>query len=197
MNDIVEIEKTLTLFFQKVFDASKVDENLIRYLALQSTLIECPKRTSLSKEGLHDLYAFIVKKGIIRRYSFEDGKDITLEFAQEHEMITSMYSIVTNKPTRDYIETIEDSVIIKLNIEFIQKLYTVFREAPKIGNLLRDNYLLHLENRVMSLQISSAKERYNNLLQKQPRIIQRASLGQIASYLGMTQETLSRIRSKK
>ncbi len=197
MKEISEIENTLTSFLQKVFDLSKIDQNLIRFLSLQSTLTEYPKRTTLTKEGSHHIYVFIVKKGFIRRYSLVDGKDITLEFAQENEMITSMYSIVTNNPTRDYIETIEDSVILILDFEYIKKLYTVSHDAPKIGNLLRDRFFLNLENRLLTLQISPTKERYSNLLRKHPHIIQRASLGQIASYLGMTQENLSRIRAKK
>lgn len=196
MDEKNEIERILTLFLQTVLDISKIDQNLLRFLSIQSTLSEYPKKTVLTKEGSHRKYLFIVKKGFIRRYALMDGKDITLEFAKENEMITSMHSIVTGKPTRDYIETLEDSTILKLDSEYIKQLYTVSQEAPKIGNLLRDKYFLNLENRVLTLQLSSAKERYNTLINEQPHIIQRASLGQIASYLGMTQENLSRVRAK-
>jgi CRP-like cAMP-binding protein len=197
MNETNEIEKLLTSFLQTVFDVSKIDQNLIRFLSLQSTLVEYPKKTILSKEGSNHKYIFIVKNGFIRRHTLIDGKDITLEFAKENEMITSMSSIVTSNPTKDFIETVEDSIVLKLNSEYIKKLYDVSDEAPLIGNLLRDRYFLSLENRIRTLQLSSAKKRYNKLIKEQPHIIQRASLGQIASYLGMTQENLSRIRAKK
>lgn len=197
MNEKSETEKLLTSFLQTVLDVSKIGQNLLRYLSLRSTLTEYPKKTILSREGSHHKYIFVVKKGFIRRYTLVDGKDITLEFAKENEMITSMYSFVTSNPTKDFIETVEDSIVLKLNSDYITKLYAISDEAPMIGNLLRDRYFLNLENRIRTLQLSSAKKRYDKLAEKHPDIIKRASLGQIASYLGMTQENLSRIRAKK
>jgi CRP-like cAMP-binding protein len=197
MNETDEIENILISFLNNTFKLTKIDNDLIRFLASQSTVQTYPKKTNLIKQGSNQIYIFIVKKGFIRRYTLLDGKDITLEFAQDNEMITSMFSIVTNQSTRDNIETIEDSVILKFNFEHLKKVYTIYQDAPKIGNLLRDKYFLNLENRILLLQNSSAIERYKDLQQNQPHIIQRAPLGYIASYLGVTQETLSRIRAKK
>ncbi len=197
MNETDEIEKTIISFLKNNFELKNIENQLIRFLASQSTLQTYPKKYNLINPESNQIHIFIVKKGFIRRYTLLEGKDITLEFAQENEMITSMYSIVTNQPTRDHIETIEESVIIKFNFEHLIKAYTIYQDAPKIGNLLRDKYYLNLENRILLLQNSSAIERYQDLQQNQPHITHRAPLGYIASYLGITQETLSRIRAKK
>ncbi|MGD1839721.1 MAG: Crp/Fnr family transcriptional regulator [Thermonemataceae bacterium] len=193
---MTEIESILMRFL-KQFDITEIDQQLIYSLSLQCRIQNYPKKIILSKEGSHNKYVFIIKKGFVRRYAISDGKDITLEFAQENEMITSRYALVTGNPTIDYIETIEDSVVLKFNFESIKELHSIYQIAPKIGNVLRDRYFLKLENRILTLQKSSGEARYNDLLQNHEHILKRASLGQIASYLGMTQENLSRIRAKK
>jgi len=73
----------------------------------------------------------------------------------------------------------------------------LFPETERAGRLILEEYYARLEERLISIQFKSAKERYLTLLKNRPEIIQRAPLGRIASYLGMKQETLSRIRAEK
>jgi hypothetical protein len=81
-----------------------------------------------------------------------------------------------------------------LSYNSLQEIYSRFPEAERTGRLIIENYYIHLEERVINLQFKSAKERYERLLERYPGIILRAPMGNIASYLGITQETLSRIR---
>jgi CRP-like cAMP-binding protein len=91
---------------------------------------------------------------------------------------------------------LEDCELIQIPYSHLQQLYNDFPETERIGRILTENYYVKLEGRLMSLQFTSAKERYELLMTNNPSIIQRAPLGYIASYLGITQETLSRIRAK-
>ena len=78
----------------------------------------------------------------------------------------------------------------------LNKVYELFPETERAGRLILEDYYLRLEERMLSIQFKSAKERYTLFSQKRPELIRRAPLGCIASYLGITQETLSRIRAE-
>ncbi|PWJ44369.1 Crp/Fnr family transcriptional regulator [Sediminitomix flava] len=193
MNDI---KQTFKAFLQPVISTEKIIDELLTLLLEISEVKEYEKGTNLLKEGEYCKNAYIIHKGFIRRYTLQDGKDITLEFAHENEMITSIYSITTGKASLDYLEAVENSTVIQIGFQNIQELYHESIDSLYFGRLLRDRYYLSLEKRILSLQMHSAKERYDDLMTNQPEVIQRASLGQIATYLGITQETLSRVRKK-
>jgi CRP-like cAMP-binding protein len=188
---------TLSAFLNKLAPKANMSDEAINELSQITEVVNYQSGSILLKEGEYCKYLFIIQKGFARRYSLEDGKDVTREFAEENELMTSQYSLNTNQPSQDYIETLEYSTILRIKYEDIKKLYATSTEILRIGRFLRDSSYLKLENRIRSLQVSSARERYNKLLKSQPHIIQRATLGHIASYLGMTQENLSRVRRKK
>ena len=89
------------------------------------------------------------------------------------------------------------SILYCISYEQLLTLYNTHPELNLVGRLLTEKYCLELEVRTQSLQLHSSEERYRHLEDHQPALLQKASLGQIASYLGISQETLSRIRSKK
>jgi CRP-like cAMP-binding protein len=91
---------------------------------------------------------------------------------------------------------LEDCELIQISHYDLQNLYKKFPETERIGRIITENYYLKLEERFLNIQFRTAKERYQNLLTKNPALLQRASLGQIATYLGMSQETLSRTRAE-
>lgn len=141
---------------------------------------------------------FFIVKGLVRGYYLDDdGKEVTNWFAQESEFATCFYSFITNTTSFEIIETLEDCELIQIPHSSLQNLYSKFRETERIGRIITETYYIKLEERILNLQFKSAKERYQKLALSKPSLLQRASLGQIASYLGITQETLSRIRAEK
>lgn len=139
---------------------------------------------------------FFIEKGLLRGYYFDEGKEVTNWFAQEMEFATCFYSFIAEKPSFEIIQTLEDSELIQIPYKGLQSLYKSFPETERIGRIITENYYIKLEERILSLQFKTAKERYQKLASNKASLLQRASLGQIASYLGITQETLSRIRSE-
>ncbi len=139
---------------------------------------------------------FFVEKGLLRGYYFDEDKEITNWFSQEEEFATCFYSFIANKPSFEIIQALEDCELIQLNYTSLQDLYNKFPETERIGRMITESYYIKLEERILNLQFKTAKERYQKLSSTKPSLLQRASLGQIASYLGITQETLSRIRSE-
>jgi len=176
--------------YVKISDPAK---ELLVEILIQIT----PKRgTQLLKEGELCKYMYFVTKGLARGYFHQNGKDITSWFAMENDIATPFYSFVSQKPSYESVEIMEDSELYAVSYENLQNLYRQFPEFNKLGRILTEKYYVELMARTMSFQFQTAAERYHELFSQQPKLFQRAPLGFIASYLGISQETLSRIRTK-
>lgn len=174
----------------------EMSEHVKMKLAELIVLKKLKKGTLLLKEGETCQHIYFMKKGFARGFFNQDGKDITSWFAVENDLATSLYSFVTQKPSFENIEILENSILYALSYDSLQQLYHQYTEFNLIGRRLVEKYYVELMARTISLQFQTAKERYQQLLVHQPQLLQRASLGHIASYLGISQETLSRIRAK-
>ena len=112
------------------------------------------------------------------------------------DIIVSVYSFFSRQPSFENIEILEDATLQSINWDQLQSLYKNYPEFNETGRLITENYYIKSEERVINLQTLTARQRYDQLLSTYPGILQKASLGQIASYLGIKQETLSRIRAR-
>jgi CRP-like cAMP-binding protein len=138
---------------------------------------------------------YYIEKGLARTFYLKDGKDVTDWISTEKNFSVSILSFITRKPDRRSIELLEDSVLWSIHYDDLQKLYKEYHEIERLGRLLADEGLVQIQQRFDDLHFTSAQDRYKKLLLANPTIIQRVPLGMVASYLGISQETLSRIRS--
>ncbi len=192
----INTEKTNMYFVTEILKQfATISEKAKIELAEMVIKRELPKGTLLLEEGKTCKYLNFLESGFARAFYYQDGKKITSWFAFENDIVASMYSFTTQKPSFENIEIIENSVFHSIYFEQLEKLYRKYPEFNLIGRLLIEKYFIELEERILSLQIQPAKERYQKILKNQPELLQRASLGHIASYLGISQETLSRIRA--
>ncbi len=158
---------------------------------------EFSKGDHLFKEGEICRHMFYIEKGLVRVYYYSgSGKEITAWFSAENTLITALDSFYYHKPTRDYCEVIEDSVIYPINFSEFEIILNSEKEARLAFYILYE-ITRKMTEYISSIKFQSAEERYKALMKEYPSIQQRTSLGDIASYLGITQETLSRIRSNK
>lgn len=139
---------------------------------------------------------YFLEKGCVRGYYNLDGKEVTYWFGFEHSFVTSFYSFISRKPAFENIQLIEDCTVLAISYDDLQKLYDKYPEIERLVRIINENYYVRLEERFVAAQFKTAKERYAGLLDFSPHILQRMPLGYIASYLGISQETLSRIRGK-
>jgi CRP-like cAMP-binding protein len=180
--------------FRNVGDLSQ--ENEIALLsAVQRT--ECKSKTTLHELGKICNKIYFVEKGIARTFYYKDGKDITYWIALENDFVGAMSSYFMREPSNKMVETIEDCVLWEFEYQKLESLFATNQELGKVGRLFANYGMSLMEKRFDNLHFNSAKERYDILVKQQPEILQRISLGMIASYLGVTQETLSRIRTQK
>ena len=129
------------------------------------------------------------------RSFYQKGKtEITIWFAYEGQKAVSISSLFTGKPSRETVECVEDCDLLCISNKDLQELYSRYECMNTIGRRMVEEYCNILDDRVYSLQVMSATERYKDLMEYEPEIIKRAPLSNIASFLGISQETLSRIR---
>lgn len=156
-----------------------------------------PKGTVLIREGdAAEIMHFVVQGGL-RAYYLKDGKDITDWFSFEGEYLTSMNSFFEGQPSVYYIETTEATTYATIGKDEVYRLAEKYHCWETLFRKATTHVLLQFQERIVSLQFETAQQRYENLLKVRPNILQRVSLTHIASYLGITLETLSRIRNPR
>ncbi len=155
------------------------------------------KKTLLLRAGQTNNTIYFINSGAARVYYLDkEGVETTSWFLFENELLISVYSFFTGQPGFEYFETLEDCTFVTLSREKLNKLYDKYMEMNFIGRKLTEYYYIRNEIQTNELRMLTAKQRYLKLIEHNPQIINRVSLGHIASYLGISQETLSRIRKQ-
>ena len=142
----------------------------------------------------HHFYTII--SGISRVYYYKEDKDITCHFALEQESFCAIDSLFSQNKSKYNIEALEDLEVFAINFNDLENL---FKKEPKyehFGRLFMQQIYVELTERIDDLQLHTAKERYDLLQTKKPDLFKRVASKHIASFLGMSAETFSRIRGK-
>ena len=155
------------------------------------------KHEVLLKEGEISDSTFFVEKGLLRMFSIDKvGKEHVIQFAPENWLISDTTSQLLNEKSRFYIEAIEDSVVIITKEDFFENLSKIYPDVAERNQRLMFNHIKNLQNRVNALISTTAEERYMEFIRKYPDLMLRAPQWMIASYLGITPESLSRVRKE-
>jgi CRP-like cAMP-binding protein len=180
--ELVEIypgipEESLKLFFGKLKDKKLKRGDL------------------LISEGQICEHITYIQSGIVRSSYHRDNKDITISFSVEGEFITAMSSFISQKPTYENIEALSETRVLQISYPELMKLLDQDKHLEHLYRLILEQYYVALEELLIFSKFKTAKERYLDLLHNHPLVIKYAAVGHIASYLDMSIETLSRIRS--
>lgn len=159
--------------------------------------IHCVKGHHIIKEGQIESSFFIVQSGMVRSYYHRNERETTIWFAYEGQSAVACSSLFDNRPSLETVECVEECDLIGIPNRELRELYNKHQCMNTIGRKIVESYYSILEYRIYSLQVMSATERYKKLMEAEPEIIRRAPLGNIASFLGISQETLSRIRHNR
>lgn len=151
----------------------------------------------LLKSGeICDKYYFVMK-GMLRAFIRFGNKEITTWMNTENQMVTSIRSMSSQQPALENIQVVEDSELVVIPYTSLDYLYAHSVEINFIGRVILQAYYADAEERAFISRIPNAEMRYRHFIQSRPDLVNRAPLKYIASYLGMTEETLSRLRSRK
>ena len=162
-----------------------------------SSVVHIQKNKDLQPIGHTCKTIYFINKGIARIYYYKDGIDITESFALENNVIARVESLFTGKPSRKAIQVLEDAEIVAIDADKLFKLYDSYPEIERLFRKIFEASHVETVNRIEGIQFHTAEERYKALLEEAPTIIQRVPLKYIASYLGITQVSLSRIRGQR
>ena len=151
----------------------------------------------LLKENTVSDYFYFIEKGVARIYYYKNGKEITEWIALDNQFFLSITSFFQRTPSHLIIQVIEPSVVYGIHHDDFMSLAAKYHELERLLRKMITGSLIFSQVRMDSIQFESAQQRYEKLLQRTPQIVQRVPLTYIASFLGITLETLSRIRSQK
>lgn len=184
----------LSIFFDQIHTLSK---EAIAILDNGTFPVTITRSKFLMKPGNTDDQYYLILKGVMRAFIKEDGKEITTWINEENEIVGSIRSLGRNTPCDEYIQAIEDTELVGISYSLIQYLYDQFPEANIVGRKILEESYRDAEERAFISRIPSAEKKYKRFIATRPQLLNRVSLKYIASYLGMTLETLSRVRSRK
>lgn len=138
---------------------------------------------------------FILEKGIARAYCNGENQEITFWFGQSGNVLFSFNSYINNRPGYENVELLENSSLMQIRLNDLFSLYEHNLEIANWGRKIAEQELIATEKRLIDRAFKGAAERYEEFIAQSPELIKRVALKHIASYLGVTQVTLSRIRA--
>lgn len=181
----------------KIIEESGLSEELVEKLYNAFEPFSLKKGKTVYREGEVCKYLYFIEKGALRSYYIDNkGRNISHWFSFENEIIAEPKSFFKESKSNYFLETLEDVEMRRINLKSLNELFKASHEIEKFGRLLTLQLLIDINNKLLDLQFKSAKERYTTLVELHPDIFQRVSLGNIASYIGITQQSLSRIRTE-
>lgn len=156
-----------------------------------------PQGTLLLREGQTSKKSYFLQAGIIRCYIIDlNGDEITTRFFSAPDFLNDYLSFFEQKPSEEYYELVTDCELFSISFDNVQHCFHNIPEFREWGRMLLTLNYSYINKRMISFHKETAQERYLNLIEKHPEILEKAPLNTIASYLGITKFSLSRIRKE-
>ena len=172
-------------------------EEIMEFMSSRTTFKKVSKGKFLLKPGEYCNDYYYIHKGILRSYIKYGEKEITIWINPEGEITTAIRSIAGSRLSDEYIQVIENAELVVIPFNAMRELYERFPEMNKVGRMLLEEYYAASEERVFIARLPNAQARYQHFINSRPELLNRIPLKYVASYLGITLETLSRLRAKK
>ena len=180
-------------YYSNLCDLSDRDKTLLKEkLQLRSY----KNKEIILRENQVCKYVYFINKGIMRTFSLINGKEQTNQFYFENSYCSSYESFLIQKPSPLNIECLADTEVLTLKYEDVQRLYKISPALNTFGRKIAELLYIDFNMRSRSLQMNDAKTRYLNIIKKRPEIIQHIPGYLIATFIGITPESLSRIKNE-
>lgn len=185
------------LLFKNIGDHVLLSEEEIEICKTLFIPKKLRKRQYLLQEGDVCKYTAFVEKGLLRTYTVDEkGNEHILQFSMEGWWIADLYSFLTQEPSPYHIEALEDCELLLITQPSWEILLKKVPALERFFRILIQNNLIATQRRLMGAMSETAEEKYLKLIKNSPSSLQRVPQHMIAAYLGITRETLSRIRSQ-
>ncbi|MBL7697857.1 MAG: Crp/Fnr family transcriptional regulator [Chitinophagaceae bacterium] len=174
-----------------------MSHELIEYLAAHIKHRILSRRQFLLRAGHVSRDICFIESGLMRCYYLKDDTEISSWFMKEDDVIVSVESFFQQKISYESIQALETTNLYCISYEELQLLYKTFPEFNFIGRVLTERYYTQSEQRLYSIRMQKSRNRYKHLMDTHPELIMRVPSKYLASYLGVREETLSRLRGRK
>ncbi|MFA0963668.1 Crp/Fnr family transcriptional regulator [Roseivirga sp. BDSF3-8] len=184
--------KSLLRHLGTIQSLSETEEEAIAALC---EVVKVGKNEDLQHIGQTCRTIYFVQEGAARIYYYKEGRDVTEYFAFAHDMIIRAESLFTGQASQKAIQAVTDTAFVAIPAGPLYALFDVHHSIERLFRKMVERSYVEALHRLEDLQFSTAEERYRSLLEKSPEVVQTIPLKHVASYLGITQVSLSRIRS--
>ena len=185
--------QNLIQFIKHLVPFSDEEIQEIRYLFIEKNL---KKGEFWIKEGEFNSDLLFVNKGMLRSYFVKQEIEKTFDLVIENQIVTASECYTTGLPSTDYIQAVEDTYLSVITKDNLEVLYSKSSKWERISRIIFELYTLEQEIRIRSFISETAQERYERLATEQPELMQRTPQIYLANFLGITPQSLSRLRRK-
>lgn len=182
-------------FLIKYSREQKLTEEAKKIICANLSLVQLKKRDVLIREQQRHDFVYFIIKGAVRSYYLKEGVEVNTWFAFEHEMVGSLHNY-RGEPSKETFELVEHSTLISIDLRHFKHLVRFNLEISNFVRSIIEEYAIFLEDRIFNSQFSSAIEKYEHMIKHEPEVLKRIPLTYIATYLGISRETLSRLRAR-
>jgi CRP-like cAMP-binding protein len=176
---------------------TRLSDECIEDLVSVMSLKTFKKNEIIVKQGQYAKMTYLILEGAMRVYYLKDDKDVSDWFAFENEFATSIVSYFSDKPSAHYIQAMEDTTVAEISKENIDRLCKKHPDLETFVKSIVVDTMLKQQKRISSILFYSADEKYSQMQKEFQECLARIPLTHVASFLGMTLETLSRVRARK
>lgn len=169
---------------------------LLEYLQKHLRCLQIGKRHYLLKAGHVCRNIYFIEKGLFRCFYLKEEAEVSSWFMKEGDVIASVLSFFNQTPSYESIQAIEDSIVHYIEHRELEYIYRTFPEFNYVGRVLVQKYYMLSEQRLYSLRMQRAQERYDYLLEYHSELVLRVPAKYLASYLGITEVTMSKIKAR-
>lgn len=188
-------DNKLLYYFKKWADITEADEAII-LSAFEPVSIKKKKDLLVAGQPCH--YLYFITQGCLRSFYIDTkGAEHIYQIRMDNNWISDLESFFSQHPSKYNIETLEDSTLLRISHERMEQLLIEIPRLERYFRILFQKAYVNALNRLKSTMWETAMDRYNDMLKEHPEVFQRVPLVYIASYLGITPESLSRIRKQK
>ena len=185
--------KELLFYLESIHPMS---DGLKQYLEVNLKVKELPKKGYLLKAGHISRNICFIAEGLLRCFYIKDQHEVSSWFMKEGDVIVSVESFFTQKESYESIQALEDTLLYYISYDELQFVYRQFPEFNFIARILLERYYTLSEQRLYSLRMQRSQERYDYLMEHNPDLILRVPAKYLASYLGITEVTMSKIKAR-
>jgi CRP-like cAMP-binding protein len=184
-------------FFQAIYSSPYIKKTDYEQIANAHSKMDVLQAAILLEEGEVAKKYYVIEEGLYRSFVYDyNGNEVTTEFYCQKELLIESFSLFHRSPSMENFQALTNGIVWKIEYEAFQQLLDKIEGFREWGRTWATNHLFTMKKRSISMVTMNATDRYLNLLNERPQIIQQAPLKHTASYLGITDTSLSRIRKE-